>query len=98
MLIKKSSSESCRGWEGNDSSIIETSCQTLREYILQLIMDDYDFDMEESIEELDGEKSDFGWECNHDSSYIDYEGEEFTCSYEVFKPTQEYIDMLIRNL
>ena len=99
MLIKTSSSSSCRGWEGNSSGIIETEHPTLREYLItEIIMYDYDMTREESIEELDSRDSNEwgGWTGKEDE--YDYEGEECTVSYRVFKPTQEYIDMLTRNL
>ena len=98
MLIKESSSSSCRGWEGNSSGLIETEHTSLREYlIVEVIMYDYDMTREESIEELDGEQDDFGGWSGGDDEY-DFEGEESTVSYRVFKPTQDYIDMLTRNL
>jgi len=98
MLIQSSSSSSCRGWEENGSDLTETDHKSLREYVLnEIIMYEYDMTIEESIEELDNNNCDFGgW--NGDESQYNWEGEEGTVTYKIFKPTQEYIDMLIRNM
>ena len=98
MLIQSSSSSSCRGWEENTSGLTETDHKTLRDYILnEIIMYEYDMTMEESIEELDSDNDDWGgWDG--DESQYNWEGEEVTVSYTIFKPTQKFIDMLIRNM
>lgn len=96
MLVKISSSDSCRGWEGNSSRIIETEQPTLRDYIISKIMDDYGYTKEEAIDELDAENDDFGW--TEDGDDIHYEGEESCTTYESFKPSREFVNMLLRNM
>ena len=42
MLVRSSSSVSCRGWEENDSDLIETDHKTLREFIIvDVLMEDW---------------------------------------------------------
>lgn len=98
MLIQSSSSSSCRGWEENDSDLTETDHKTLREYIInEILMYEWDLTREESIEKLDNDPDVCGgWEGDEDQ--YNWEGEEGTVTYKIFKPTQEYIDMLIRNM
>ncbi len=98
MLIQVSSSMSCRGWEENSSDLIETDEKTLKEYIIkEVLMDEWEYTREESIKELENKNGGFGgWELYGDE--INYEGEESCVTYKVYVPTQEDVDMLLRNM
>lgn len=98
MLVEICSSSSCRGWEENTSRLVETDSPTLRDYIIDhMLMEESGMTREESINELDRTRSDFGWEVLEDDE-INYEGEEICTTYTIFTPTQEYVDMLLRNM
>ncbi len=98
MLVRSSSSVSCRGWEENDSDLIETDHKTLREFIIvDVLMEDWEMSREEAEEELK-ESDGYGcWEVCSDTS-INFEGEESCVTYSVYIPTQEDVDLLLRNM
>ncbi len=98
MLVQINCSSSCRGWEDNSSDVIETDQTTLRDYIVvEMLMNEEGYSREESNEQLDTPKDCFGWEVI-DKDEISYEGEEVTVTYMTFKPDQEYVNMLLRNM
>lgn len=93
MFIQIISSDSCRGWEGNDAEIVETECSTLKEFMEELMRDEFDMDEEEIAKELTGElwkEQGFGFfpEGEVDGEVLEYgyEDEETTTTYRVYEP------------
>ena len=98
MLVQVNSSSSCRGWEENTSYLVETDHPTLRDYIIEeMMMKESGMTREESIKALDDVTIDFGWDIVEEDE-ISYEGEEVCTTYTIFRPTQKYVDMLLRNM
>ena len=98
MLIQRTGSSSCRGWENNNSNLVEWE-GTFRDYIKSIIGDRYGCETEEELNNLmtPVKSGEFGMKWLNDTS-CGFDEDEYNEQYEVFEPTQDLIDMLQRNV
>ncbi len=94
MLVQRNDSVGSRGWEENSSELIETNCSTLEEYVREYIKEDWDLETDKDVENFINESDEWSLSENECSC----EGDESTTTFVVFEPTQEYVDMLLRNM
>lgn len=100
ILVKISTSSSCRGWEENSSSIEEWEGDTLKGYVENWLRDDWDLNDDQVEREMSGQVHEdccFGMvEGGSESGGYNHEGEECTITFEKFEPSDEFVDMIVR--